>query len=57
MTLVVPFVGQIVLLQYLLATQNEVLHLYSNNYTPDDNATLGSITEVTTRLVMRPLRW
>jgi hypothetical protein len=46
MALVVPYVGQIVLLQYLLATQNEVLHLYGNNYTPTDSTTLANLTEI-----------
>jgi hypothetical protein len=48
MTLEVPLVGEIVLLQYMLATQSVVLHLYNNNYTPDENATLSNVTEVTT---------
>lgn len=50
MALVIPNVGEVVLLSNMLnkvAPQNTVLHLYSNNLTPDENTVIGDITEVT----------
>jgi hypothetical protein len=49
MALVVPNVGEVKLLSYMLnviAPPNTVLRLFSNNYTPDANATTASVTEV-----------
>lgn len=49
MPLVVPNVGEIKLLSYMLnklAPPNTVLHLYSNNYTPSATSIIGDVTEV-----------
>lgn len=50
MSLVVPDVrGEILLLQYIVGlvnAGNPVLHLYSNNVTPNDSTVIGDLTEL-----------
>lgn len=45
MSLVVPDVGKMQLLDDLLEAEETWLHLYQNNYTPVDGSVLGSFTE------------
>jgi hypothetical protein len=50
MALVVPDVGEVSLLESMLnhtSAGDVVLKLYTNNYTPDEDAVLGSFTEST----------
>jgi len=45
MSLKVPNVGELVLLDKLLAADDYTLHLYKNNYTPVDGSVIGDFTE------------
>ena len=50
MALVVPNSAETIMLGYITnndAPENLVIHLYSNNYTPDEFTTVSSVTEVT----------
>ena len=49
MALIVPDVGKVELLKYMLkvsTSQNQILHLYSNDPTISDLTVLGDLTEV-----------
>lgn len=48
MSLIAPAISEVYLLQYLVnmvAPTHPVLRLYTNNYTPNDDATLTTLTE------------
>jgi len=50
MALVCPYVGEVILLKYIVGKENAgspVLHLYSNELTPSDSTLIGNLTEVT----------
>lgn len=51
MPLVCPNVGEVFLLEYIVGSKNAdnpVLHLFSNNVTPDDTTVLSDLVEVAT---------
>lgn len=48
MPLISPDLGEVALLQYIVnmvPPTNPVMHLYTNNYTPNENATLATLAE------------
>jgi hypothetical protein len=45
MALVVPDVGEVILLTRIITTENSKLRLFSNDLTPDDDSVIASFTE------------
>jgi hypothetical protein len=46
--IVTPNVGEIVAMELMLKSEDISIHLFVNDYTPDEDAVLGSFTEMST---------